>query len=148
VRGPIPSLCQQFASDNSGRRAAAFLQAAGYRLPISMSSCEVRISCSQNEIWDAFGFWLFSKKCASTSRRIIGQSLSRCVFLAFTKSGSESKSQRVPSESSMVVRRFQSAANASTPRIFDMTSTRMRGDSGVMAAKVDDVTASKKLQAA
>ena len=61
----------------------------------------------------------------STSRRIIGQSLSRCVFLVWTRSGNDTRSHENPSGRMMVVRRAHSAENGATPRIQDMTSTRM-----------------------
>ena len=46
----------------------------------------------------------------------------------------------------MVVRRFQSLAKESTPRILDITSTRIRKASGMLAAKMDGVAAPEIFQ--
>ena len=63
-------------------------------------------------------------RSASTSLAIIGQSLSRWVFFAVTRSRSESTSIAPPSVS-IVVRRSQSVSNPGRPRSVAMTSTRM-----------------------
>ena len=95
------------------------------------NSSGVRSSLSQNSTLAESGSWSrLLKKSASKRRRIIGQSLSRCVFFALTRSGIESRSQTVPSGSSIVARLCQINSNGSTPLITDITSTRNPSHSG------------------
>lgn len=61
----------------------------------SVSNSGVRSSCSQKRIRSAVGTSRKANRLASSSRRIIGQSLSRCVFFAATRSESARAVRRV-----------------------------------------------------
>jgi len=127
-------LCQQglFQGSQFARQGLAqqgpsggkFFAGPGFFCATSMSNSGVRSSANQKRICAGLGCARFSKKLASMSRRIIGQSLSRWVFLARTKSGSESKSHFSPPGIWRVVRRRHNLANASSQRILDITRIR------------------------
>ena len=119
-----------------GRCPCSPIASSRKSLQTETNNSGVRSSLNQNSARGGSGSWSrLLKKSASKRRRTIGQSLSRCVFFALTRSAIERRLQIVPSGNSIVARLCQINSNGSTPLITDITSTHNPPHSGCRLLK-------------
>ena len=123
-------------NDSNGRSSSRAVTAERSWRARSKSMETVRDSRSQNAIWAGRGFSRFPKKCASTSRRNMGQSLSSLGLLSADKIRQRKQLDAHSASYSSVVRRCQSSEKGATPRITDITSKAHPGGIRVPATEM------------